>query len=278
METFNSCKICNSDIKIVNEKFNLGECLNCGFIFCLNVFTQQEFIDVYDDLYNTQNNEYQRHSVIEFEKLVNKENIKVGIDRTKLIKNAILKTGCKSVLEIGSGVGLIGTYVTMHKKSIQYTGVELDKVAFEKSRKLGLNTINGDFSIMDTIEQNFDVIMMWEVIEHLQDLKLFLELAHKKLNPNGKIILSTPNYNKIYNYPNRKKDKIFQNEPPIHLNFFTPNSIKKVFELSGFANCTVKVKRFPYFEPKTLEFYRNMIKSTLGKHHGTTLYFFAIKQ
>ena len=61
------------------------------------------------------------------------------------------------------------------------------------------------------IDELFDVIMMWEVIEHLQDLNLFLELAYKKLTVNGKIILSTPNYNKIYNYPNYTRKGMIYN-------------------------------------------------------------------
>jgi SAM-dependent methyltransferase len=131
---------------------------------------------------------------------------------------------------------------------------------------------------MDKIDASFDVIMMWEVIEHLQDLNSFLQLAYKKLNVNGKIILSTPNYNKIYNYPERGEDQIFQDEPPIHLNFFTPKSIITVFEYYQFKDCKVRVKRFPYLQIDNFQFYLNVIKGFFNRYFGTTLYFEATKK
>jgi 2-polyprenyl-3-methyl-5-hydroxy-6-metoxy-1,4-benzoquinol methylase len=278
MKEFSKCKVCQGEIDLINEKYNLGKCIKCKFIFCLTTYSQEEFITVYDELYNKENSEYQRHSKIEFDEVLNRNLIKVGFNRSKLIKKNIVKTQCKSVLEIGSGIGLLGAYIRLKNNKINYTGIELDKEAFEKSQLLKLNTINGDFKEIEKIDGLFDSIMMWEVIEHLQDLKLFLDLAYKKLNVNGKMILSTPNYNKIYNYPNRNTDQLFQNEPPIHLNFFTAESIKNVFELYGFKNCKVTVKKFPYVELTKKRFYTNSIKALFNKYQGPTIYLEATKK
>jgi 2-polyprenyl-3-methyl-5-hydroxy-6-metoxy-1,4-benzoquinol methylase len=278
MGEFTKCKICKGEVKLVNRKYNLGECINCKFIFCLTTFTQEEFIKVYDELYNRESSQYQRHSKDEFDKIINNEPIRVGWNRSRLIKKNILNTKCESVLEIGSGIGLIGAYIQSKDGTIKYTGIELDKEAFEKSRLLKLNTIHGDFKEIGKIENLFDVIMMWEVIEHLQDLNSFLELAYQKLNINGKIILSTPNYNKIYNYPKRDKDQIFQDEPPIHINFFTPESIKNVFEFHQFQDCNVKLKKMPYLQINSFTFYINVLKAFFISYFGTTLYFEASKK
>lgn len=278
MEDFKKCKICNGEVKLVNKKYNLGECISCKLIFCLTSFTQDEFIKVYNSLYNSDNSVYHRHSSVEFNKILINNTIKVGINRAGLIKRNILNAKCKSVLEIGSGIGLIGAYVRSKNKNIKYTGIEIDTETYKKSQQLHLNTINGDFKEIEKINESFDVIMMWEVIEHLQDLKLFLELAYKKLNKNGKIILSTPNYNKIYNYPQRKKDQLFQNEPPIHLNFFTAENIKNVFELNQYYNCKVVTKKFPYLELTKKRFYFNSIKALFNAYQGPTLYFEATKK
>ncbi|WP_310378260.1 class I SAM-dependent methyltransferase [Flavobacterium sp.] len=247
-------------------------------IFCKTIFSQQEIISVYDTLYNQSNSHYQRHSKVEFDKLLEGNRVKVGYDRSKIIKKNVFNKRCKSVLEIGSGVGLIGYYIGYQDNKIRYTGIELDKEAFEKSQILKLNTIHGDFAIIGNLNENFDVIMLWEVIEHLQDLNLFLELAFKKLNENGKIILSTPNYNKIHNYPKREKDQIFQDQPPIHLNFFTKENIKNIFEKHQYSNCKVLVKKLPYLQLKSLGFYIDCIKVFFNKYQGTTLYFEATKK
>ena len=52
MSVYNTCKVCDSTIKLINEEYNLGQCDNCKLIFCLTIFSQEEFIKVYDELYN----------------------------------------------------------------------------------------------------------------------------------------------------------------------------------------------------------------------------------
>ncbi len=278
MKIYNECKVCLGQTLKINKKYNLLQCQKCQIIFCENIFTQSDFIKVYDNLYNKEDTHYQKHSQTEFNKLMKNEPIKVGLYRSNLIKKNVLNTSCKSVLEIGSGIGLIGSYINQKNKNIDYLGIELDKEAFDKSQRLNINAINGDFTIMDKIDKTFDIIMLWEVIEHLQDLKLFIELAYKKLNNNGKIILSTPNYNKIYNYPNRIEDAIYQDAPPVHLNFFTPNNLKNIFELISFTNCKVIEKKYPYLHLKSIGFYKNVLKAIFNKHNGTSLYFEAQKK
>lgn len=277
MTTYSSCKVCHSPMKLINEKYNLGQCENCKLIFCLTIFSQDEFIKVYDELYNKQNTHYNYHSVVEYNMLLENKKIKVGLHRSKLIKKYVLNKKCKSVLEIGSGVGLIGSYIRKQDATIDYTGIEIDKESFDKSQSLQLNTINGDFNVMDKIEKNFDVIMLWEVLEHLQDLDLFIKLAYKKLNPGGKIILSVPNYDKIYNYKNRTKDAIFQDAPPIHINFFTKENIVTVFKLNHFQNGKATVKKFPYIDFKRAGFYVEFIRALFNNYNGSTIYYVGSK-
>lgn len=276
MSKFKNCKVCSGKVIKVNKTFELVQCENCKLIFSENIFTQDEFVKVYDNLYNKNDSAYQRHSKNEFDK-IKQGNINVGKNRGALINKNIIKGNCKSVLEIGSGVGLVGSYVRKNKPSVKYKGVELDKEAFLKSQELGLNTYNGDFTIMQNFDELFDVIMLWEVIEHLQDLKQFIDLAYAKLNTGGTLILSTPNYDKIKNYPNGKKDFLYQNEPPIHLNFFTKNNLKNVMEASGFKKCTIRIKKFPYFEKNAIRLIRNYTKAILGMYNGPTLYLEAKK-
>lgn len=278
MLVYNTCKVCNSSIKLINEKYNLGQCINCKLIFCLTIFSQEEFIKVYDDLYNKKDSHYKLHSVVQYNMLLENRVIKIGFHRSKLLKKFVLNKKCKSVLEIGSGVGLTGSYIRKYDDKINYLGIELDKEAFDKSQSLKLNTINGDFNMMYKIEETFDIIMLWEVLEHLQDLNLFIKLAYKKLNKGGKIILSVPNYDKIYNYPGRNNYDVFQDLPPIHLNFFTKENIINVFELNQFKDCEATVKKLPYVNLKRKGFYAEFLKAILNKYNGSTVYFVGNKR
>ena len=275
---YKECKICKSEVKLINEKYNLGECDSCKLIFCLKIYSQNEFIALYDKLYNNENAKYSSYSLVEYNMLVENRKIKIGFYRSKLLKKHVLNGKCKSVLEIGSGVGLIGSYIRKENEKIKYLGIEIDKESYDKSQFLKLNTIHDDFTAIDNIKETFDVIMLWEVFEHLQDLNLFMELAYKRLNVDGKIILSTPNYNKICNYPKRDMDAIYQDGPLVHLNFFTKESIKTIFEFNQFKNCKVTVKKFPYLEIKTFNFYINCFTAIFNRFYGSTIFLEAIKK
>ena len=274
---YKECKIWQSEYKLINKTYNLGQCKKCKLIFCLTIYSQDQFIAVYDELYNKDNAIYRNHAIVEYAMLLKNKKIKVGYHRSRLLKKHVLNGKCESVLEIGSGIGLIGSYIRNENEKIKYLGIEIDKESYKKSQFLKLNTINDDFTVINTLGKSFDVIMLWEVIEHLQDLKLFLELAYEKLNKNGKVILSTPNYNKIYNYSKRDKDAIFQDKPPVHLNFFTKENITSIFEINHFAKCKVTVKKFPYLEIKSKKFYIDFLKSLYNNYNGSTIYLEATK-
>lgn len=277
MTEYKVCKVCGDEVFLMNNAYNLGQCNNCKLIFCLKKYTQDEFVEVYDKLYNDKNAIYAHHSDNEYNMILGNKKLKIGYYRSNLIKKHIFRDKCKSVLEIGSGIGLIGVYLHRYNDKIEYTGIELDKEAFTKSQFFKLNTINDDFKVMDKIEGNFDVIMLWEVLEHLQDLKSFIELSYKKLNKNGKIILSTPNYDKIYNYPKREKDQIFQDFPPVHINFFNKENIITIFELNNFTKCKLYIKKFPYLNFGSIEFYIHFFKTFFKRYYGSTIYFVATK-
>ena len=86
------------------------------------------------------------------------------------------------------------------------------------------------------------------------------------------------NYDKIYNYPNRQKDDVFQDSPPINLNFFTKENIINVFEFNHFIECKATVKKFPYINLKRIGFYSEFIKTLFNKYNGSTLYFVGHKK
>ena len=271
---FQVCKACGGTIKIENSRYNLVKCVECGFVFCKLIFSEEEFTATYKKLYSGDLKEaYSRHSVHEYEEL-QKGRIIIGHNRSRILSKYMQKYG--QVLEIGSGVGLIGSYLKRFPK-IAFTGIELDTATHEKALKLGLNSINGDFSIMANLPNSYDTILMWEVLEHLQDLDLFLKLANEKLNVGGSIILSVPNYDKRLNYKDQS-DQIYQDAPPVHLNFFTIKTINDTFKSRNFEVRLCATKKIPYFKLGDKMFYINAFKALFGKYHGSTIYFAAVKK
>ncbi|OOV18397.1 bifunctional 2-polyprenyl-6-hydroxyphenol methylase/3-demethylubiquinol 3-O-methyltransferase UbiG [Flavobacterium sp. LM4] len=266
---FARCKVCNGEIDNVNSTFDLVKCQECKFIFSKKKFSTEDFILTYDRLYNAKENLiYKKHSIEEYHQL-QKGIIRIGYNRKRIIKSIITKH-TQNVLEVGSGIGLIGMYLKRFN-NLSYYGLELDEKTHQRALSLGVNSVNGDFSKMETFNEKFDVIMMWEVLEHLQDLQLFFQLAKERLNTKGVFVFSVPNFAKIDNYRNAK-DKIYQSGPPVHLNFFTKESLKEVLNWYGFDYVMIKEKKFPYFNFKSLNFYKMFFNSLIGKYNGPTLY------
>ncbi len=270
---FTTCKSCNGEIEIVNHKHNLVKCKACTFVFSKTIFTNKEFETVYNELYNkAKSPAYYKHSVTEYEAVKNGI-FKIGYNRKRILNKHIKPTD--EILEIGSGIGLVGAYLK-HIGINKYTGVEIDETSNKKAREFQLNAINGDFKLMGTLDLEADVIMLWEVLEHIQEIDEFFKLSKARLKTGGKLIVSVPNYNKRLNYKN-PGDKIFQSGPPIHLNYFTKESVKTVFEQNGFKVQSINTKRFPYLNYRKLSYYKSILKSLFGMYHGSTLYVIAHK-
>lgn len=271
--TYGVCKCCGASIKDENEKFNLVKCISCNLVFCRKIYTEQEFKSVYNELYNAPDPKYSKHSVEEFNNL-KKEIVNIGYNRKRLLSK-IIQVQRQRVLEIGSGIGLIGIYLKRFKNVI-YEGIEIDKDTHEKALDLGVNSINGDFSKMADNAEKVDLIILWEVLEHIQDLKLFFELSKNRLEPKGKLVFSVPNYNKRLNYKILERgENIYQSGPPVHLNFFEENSIKKVLDLHGFKTTEIKIKKIPYLDFSNKKFFNFMFKALVSRYHGSTIYVIA---
>ena len=49
---FKKCKTCDSKIEKINKTYDLVKCENCFLVFSENIYKHQDFVAVYDELYN----------------------------------------------------------------------------------------------------------------------------------------------------------------------------------------------------------------------------------
>ena len=109
----------------------------------------------------------------------------------------------KNLLDLGTLDGSFPITITRHF-GIPVTGVDLTtdgiKLAKERALYLGLDatflqgTIEERLTQLADEGQKFDMITCFEVIEHVKDPQLLLQLIDKVLAPGGSVLLSTPDF------------------------------------------------------------------------------------
>ncbi|MDD2889870.1 MAG: class I SAM-dependent methyltransferase [bacterium] len=99
--------------------------------------------------------------------------------------------------------------------------------------KLGLDVVIGSNFVDAGFSANeFDVITMQHVIEHLKNPLSTLKEVHKAIKSNGLLWISTPNFDSFMAKAQgiRWEWKAWPN----HLYYFTPNTMRKYLEKTGF--------------------------------------------
>jgi 2-polyprenyl-3-methyl-5-hydroxy-6-metoxy-1,4-benzoquinol methylase len=103
-----------------------------------------------------------------------------------------------SVLDVGCGSGVISDYLAETAKSVLAIDCNDDAIRFGSMRfsKKNLEFRKVLFHELELPPGSFDVIYILEVIEHLYEEQAsnFLLYLRSLLTPQGRIVLSTPNY------------------------------------------------------------------------------------
>ncbi len=139
----------------------------------------------------------------------------------------------KKLLDLGCGTGKF--LIEAQKLGYDVYGVEFDGNQIQAAKNFGLkNVYHQDlFDFIKDKKETYDVITSFEVIEHLEFPKLFLDYIHKALRPGGFLCLSTPNRSRSI-----KKNTV-SDLPPNHLTRWTRLSLKNFISAANFEKVNV---------------------------------------
>ncbi|MCE7996867.1 MAG: class I SAM-dependent methyltransferase [Roseivirga sp.] len=95
-----------------------------------------------------------------------------------------------------------------------------------------IHWLPGSFPDIQEVGQQFDLITLTHVFEHLQEPVKVISKLNDLLKPNGRILLSQPNIDSL-------QAEKYQNfwlhlDPPRHLHLIPPAQLKKMFAEAGF--------------------------------------------
>lgn len=236
-----SCNYCGStEAILVNEgpdlllnrggHYRLVQCPNCQLIYQNPRPSLEELPAFYPDDYVPYDQGRQRTSWLQQRNLA----YQMG-RRTSRITRFQPRPG--TVLDIGCATGAF--LVAMRDLGWQVQGVELSEHAAEYARqvqKLPVHT--GTAESAHFAENQFDVVTMWDVLEHVIDPRQTLREVARILKPGGLLVLSLPN-------PDCWEAKLFGQywvgwDRPRHLHIFSRPVLQNYLAECGFAERDVQ--------------------------------------
>jgi 2-polyprenyl-3-methyl-5-hydroxy-6-metoxy-1,4-benzoquinol methylase len=168
-------------------------------------------------------------------------------------------TSTKNILDVGAGTG---DFLKVCKdNSWTVFGTEPDVDARNIAAKKGV-TLHEDLSKIEN--SKFDVITLWHVLEHVENLQEYISELENLLSENGRLIIAVPNYKSNDAKYYREHWAAF--DVPRHLWHFSQTSISKLFsEVQMIVEKTLPMKFDSYYVSLLSEKYKsgkmNPIKS-----------------
>lgn len=207
------------------EKNGLDICEDAatGLCFVNPQPSSEEISAIYDSSYFFKGNKYapSSGSAVSPQRLNDEKRIELV--KQKIPNGKLLDVGCAK-----------GDFLSLAKESgYDVAGVELSEFAAKSC--IENYSIPVEISTLEEAnfeEEQFDVITLWDVIEHLPDPESTIKAANRFLKPGGYLFVSTGDISSLYARVLGKRWHLMT--PPEHLFFFTPDSMKALLAENGF--------------------------------------------
>ena len=226
----NKCPWCGSEKAQINlwlkdeflskEDFHICECLNCGLSYTMPRPNKEKIGEYYksEEYYSHQENK--KGFIPRLYESVKKVNLKHKYN----LATQGLNVG--KMLDIGCGVG--DFLHTAEEHGWKCTGVEPS----EEAKAIAKTKTKADIINSEDMEKipdaSFDLITMWHVLEHVDDLKWQIEQLHRLTKTKGRIVIAVPNY-KSYD-GQYYKELWAAYDVPRHLSHFNKTVLTNIFK------------------------------------------------
>jgi 2-polyprenyl-3-methyl-5-hydroxy-6-metoxy-1,4-benzoquinol methylase len=177
------------------------------------------------------------------------------------------------LLDIGSYTGL---FLSMAKEDGWETeGIEPSRWAVEQAKKIYNLSIKNSILKPGIFKPNtFDVVTMWDVIEHFANPKQSVEISHTLLKPGGLLAITTID---VDSFPAQILKARWPWFMRMHRVYFSRKTLKKLLEENGFKVIAVYphiriislkyfLSRFNFPPKKYKNIFRNLARITGAKN------------
>ena len=234
----NDCLICGSD-RIYRFKaqaydttaafqVNITECRDCTFAwqFPLDI-TEQQSIDLFESAYADEGKTQSGYFDPEY---------KIEIAKLELAFVDSLSINNKTLLDIGAGSGIFAEVAARNRWTVTAVDPALNINRLDNNPHI--KAIKGT---TDDIPQGelFDVVTLWDVIEHVTTPCDLISTAGRYLKEDGWLVIETGNYKSADRVSGGKDAWIYQKD---HKWYFDPQSLQYLMEKSGFSEFIIAKK------------------------------------
>ena len=230
-----NCYLCNKNkLKIIRTRIrnniirNVYQCQNCKIVYL------EPNAEDYSKYYES---EYRKSYSPNIGKELNSQEIfntylPIQKERIDKIKH-ILKPEMK-VLDIGCSAGHFLYAIKGYVK--ECLGIELNKenAQFANST-LGIKVFDSPIEKTAIPKHYFDIITIWQVLEHVNDPRKFLAIISNYLSPNGYLCIEVPNINDalLSLYKMEAYAEFWYREP--HVFYYSPETLEMLLDQVGFT-------------------------------------------
>ena len=227
------CIACGSEkIKFYFKKngFDMMRCEECSLLFVGNI--PDDLSKYYSEGYFTGDAELEGYMDYDFEKEMARKSY---LKYLKQIKKYISGS---DIFEIGCATGF---FMKLAKESgMSVSGIDISEYAVGKAREKGLDVTCRSIDDLsdDECKNNFDAVVMLDVVEHVKKPQEVFNKSSKMLKEKGLVVFLTPDSGSLWARLWRSKWHAFV--PPQHLHYFSEKNIKSLLEKNKFRALCVK--------------------------------------
>jgi SAM-dependent methyltransferase len=136
-------------------------------------------------------------------------------------------------LDVGCAAGFC--MAAMRELGFEAHGVEVsDTIANHARERFGFDTVHlGTLEQAPFADSTFDLITMWDVVEHVADPRSLLSRARSLLKPDGLLVVETQNIDSPFARALGRRWHHYKHAE--HIYHFTPASLRRLLDATGFT-------------------------------------------
>lgn len=236
------CNHCQSTVftpLFTLKGYDLVRCVDCGLAYVSNPPSAEELKRIYsaESNYHVQLHDPASETWRSFEALAQKHMAFVR-----------QQTGSGRVLDVGCSTGHF--LAAARAQGFEVEGAKFSADSARVAREhFGLTVTEGSVHQVSAAPGSFDLVTMFDVIEHVPDPAADIAAVWQLLKPGGWFVLSTPNIDGLFPRLSLPLAKALGHwphpEPPHHLYQFSVRTLAAMLEKGGFVPSAVSHTRIP---------------------------------